>query len=268
MIGAATAGHKLARAKALLRRDETIRALEAMVEGLQLFEPKKMMGKARFEVEVLIEECVAELNRQPCIRALFEDLAKSRKAFVPYAPGREQKLLETVRLIGKALQDNIAAKEQAREEEKTGRRTTLEQKGVAYLKEGDMPRGKAALRVLAEEFGEEPGVLVQVGELLLEHKLYYEAAEALERSIEVFPKNSKAYSLAADCYKDVMEHDKAEAVYLRAIREFGKHPRTMLNLAKVYLAWNKKEEAFQAAQEALSRDPSLEEAKELVNTLG
>ena len=257
--------HNLARAKSLLKRDETIRALEAMIAGLDMYEPKKMMGKARFEIEVLVQECVAELNRQPSVRKLFEVMTRSQRASVPYTPKQEEKLKAMLAILHKALNESIAAKERSAAEVKTKRQELLQQKGLEYLKAGDMPRGKAALKVLADEYGDEPGVITQVAAWLLEHKLYMDAADMLERALEHFPKDSKAYALATQCYKITRDYDKLESVYLRAIKQFGRHPRTLLNLAKLYVEWNKKEQAFTAAQEAYKKDNSLTEAKELMD---
>ena len=257
--------HNLARAKSLLKRDETIRALEAMIAGLDLYEPKKLMGKARFEIEVMLQECVADLNRQPSVRKLFETLTNSRRATVPYAPKQEEKLKAVLGIIHKALNESIAAKERNTADVKAKRRALLQQKGLEYLKAGDFPRGKAALKVLADEYGDEPGLIAQVAAWLLEFKLYMDAVDMLERAMERFPKDSKAYALATQCYKITRDYDKLESVYLRAIKQFGKHPRTLLNLAKLYVEWNKKEQAFTVAQEAYNKDKSLAEAKEIMD---
>lgn len=255
--------HKFARAKAQLKRDDTVRAMAAMLAGLEEYKPQSLPGKARFEVEVLIIECVQDLNRQPAIRKLLEELAHSASASIPYTPGQEAKLRGVLGLLYKALTESI---EKAANDEKEGRqqrKVNLEQKGLAYLREGDSPRGKAALRLLAEEYGTEPGVLAQIGEWLLDAKLPFEAVEMLEQSMEAFPKEVKAYSLASRCYTELREFEKAEGVYLKVIKQFGKHPRTLLNLAKLYVVWNKKEEAFRTAQEAYNKDNSLTEAKEI-----
>lgn len=257
--------HMFARAKSQLKRDDSTRALENMLAGLAGFEPKKYAAKTRFEIEVLILECVMELNRQPAVRELFAALSKkSKTAQVAYTPGQEKKLAGVLTLLHKALADKVAAGEEDAAAAKAKRRAMLEQKGLVYLQSGNFPRGKAALRVLAEEFGKEPGVLRQASEWLLEFKLHFEAAELLEQAMEHFPKDSKSYGLAAQCYIDVREFEKAEAVYQSAIRQFGRHPRTLLNLAKVYVAWNKKEAAFTTAQDALNKDDSLEEARAIV----
>lgn len=257
--------HKFARAKAQLKRDDTLRALAAMLAGLDEFKPKSMPGKARFEVEVLILECVQELNRQPLVRTLFENLARSRNAHIPYTPGEEKKLKGVLDIIHKALHASIAAKKESAEDMKLQRKTQLEQKGLEYLRSGDVARGRSFLRVLAEEYGKEDGVLLQVGDWFMEQKLYFEAAEMLELAMNAFPKQSKAYALAAQCYIELREFKKCESVYLRAIKQFGKHPRTQLNLAKLYLAWNRKEQAFYAAREAYAKDKSLVEAKEIID---
>lgn len=260
-----SSGKQFARAKAQLKRDQSIKALESMLVGLREYSPKNMPGKVRFEIEVLIQECVMELNRQPAVRSFFETITKSKNASVPYTPGQESKLLGVLGILHKALTESVAATERNEQEQKESRRDGLLRKGREFLKEGDGPRGKASLRVLAEEFGHEPGILLQAGELLLGAQFYFETAEMLEQAIEQFPKESKPYALAAQAYLVLHEYQKAESVYLRAIKQFGKHPRTLLNLAKLYKAWNKKEEAFRMAQEALKKDANLAEAREIVD---
>ena len=222
------------------------------------------MGKARFETEVLIQECIGELNRQPLVRTLLESLAKSSKVSIAYTPGQEGKLKVLLPIVHKALLESGSAKEREAGEQVLARKNTLREKGLNYLAAGDAARGKAALRVLGDEFGEETGVLAEIGLVLVEHKLYFEAAEFLEQSMEAFPKESRAYAAAADCYLTLREFEKAETVYLNAVKEFGKHPKTMLNLARLYAQWNKKDKAFEAARDVLRKDPENAEAKEMV----
>ena len=256
---------KMARARAQLKRGDTVCALESMLAGLDEFDHQQTSAKGRYEFEALVTECVLILNRQPAVRSLFETLARSKKASIPYTSGQERKLREVLGILHKALHESAIAAQKNKAEEQAQRKAFLQQKGLDALKAGDMPRGKASLRILAEEFGQEPGLLVQIAEWLLEYTVYDEAAELLEQAIEGFPKESKAYGLAAQCYKTMREMEKAEAVYLRAINRFGRHPRTLLNLAKLYVEWNKKDKTFHAANDAWKKDNSLAEAKEIVD---
>ena len=258
-------GQNLARAKSLLRRDDPMRALDALITGLELYEPTKLMGKVRFEVEVLIQECIGELNRQPMVRKLLESLTKSTKVGIAYAPGQEEKLRALLGIVRKALQETEAAGTRQVEEERQARKDGLRDKGLAYLQAGDAARGKGALRVLGDEFGEESGVLAEIGLWLLEYKLHFEAVEFLEQSMEAFPKESKAYAPAADAYLFLREYEKAEAVYQKAVREFGKHPKTMMNLANLYVLWGKKDKAFETARDVVAKDPQNSEAQAMVD---
>jgi Flp pilus assembly protein TadD len=253
-----------ARAKSLLKRNETIKALNALLTGLGLYDRAKLLAKARFETEVLILETVTDIGRQPLVRAFFEEIAAAGKAAVVYQPGEEEKLKQTLQILLKGLENMREEKQRQERHGLESRRETLREKGLAYLKAGDAPRGKSVLRVLADEFGHEPGVLFQIGAWLQEAELYFEAAEFLEQAIADFPRDSKAYGPAAAAYITLREFEKAETVYLKAIKEFGKHPRTMLNLAKLYAGWNKREKAFDAAREAHKGDPSLEEARAII----
>lgn len=266
MTIAQTLGQRLARSKALLRRDDTNRGLEELLGCLEEYEPKKMPAKIRFETEVQIQECVSYINRQPSVRTFLQQLAKNNKPIqVPYKPGEEQKLKMLLGLVHKGLIETEAAGEKSAAQARAERKIGLETKALAALKAGDSPRGKATLRILGEEFGEEPGLLAKIGGIMLEYKLYFEAAEILEQAMEAFPKDGKAYGLAAQCYLHMREFEKAETVYLNAMTRFGKHPRTLLNLAKLYATWNQREKAFQTAMDAYNKDPSLAEAKEIMD---
>ena len=266
MVTPASLLQKLARARSLLRRDEAVRGIDELIAGIEPYAPKQLPGKARFDIEVLLQECVNELNRQPHVRGLFKSLTKSGKAQVPYTPGQEDKLMPTLLLVQKALKNAQLAQQQAAEAEQARRRNDLEQKGLGYLKNGDLSRGKGALRILAEEYGKEPQLLVRIGEWLLQYKLYFEAAEILEQAITLFPKDNIAYTLVIESYQGMQDREKIESTYVRAIKEFGRHPYTLLNLARLYQRWNRQEEAFHLAKEAWEKDPSLEEARAIVES--
>ncbi|MDR2161545.1 MAG: tetratricopeptide repeat protein, partial [Desulfovibrio sp.] len=224
----------------------------------------KLPAKARFETEVLILEVAADISRQPLVRTFFDKIAGAGQAGVSYRPGEEEKFLKTMRILLKGLKNMEEEKRRRERQTLDNRRESLQEKGLAYLKAGDAPRGKSALRVLADEFGHEPGVLASIGGWLQEAGLFLDAVEFLEQAIRDFPKDSSAYGHAAAVYSSLSEFEKAEAVYLKALKEFGKHPRTMLNLAKLYLNWNKKDKAYDAAREACRGDPSLDEARAIM----
>ena len=255
----------IARAKSLVKRDEPVRAIDALLRALELFQPEDIIGKARFEVEVNIQESVGDLSRHPKVYAFLRNLTKSNNAAISYKPGEEDKLAPVLMVLRKALAETEAAAERSEHDKVENRKMALLAKGKSHLEAGENPRGKGVLRQLAEEFGAEPGIFFEVGSLLAEAKLPYDAVEFLEQAVEAFPRDSRPYGLLVTIYQDLKEFEKAETVYLKVTREFGQHPKTMLNLAKLYLAWNKKDKAFDAATQVLRKEPGNSEAKEIMD---
>lgn len=253
----------IARAQSLVKRGEPIRALEALLAALDLFEPAQIVGKARSVAETGIYECVAELNAHTRIKRLIREIAHSDKAAIAYKPGAEDSLAGVLQILHKALAEEDAAKIRAEEDRAGHRKEELFAKGRECLASGEIPRGKAVLRKLGEESGAEPGVLEEIGRILIGAGDIADAVEFLEKAVELFPRAGGAYAALADCYMALRDYRKGEALYLNAIKEFGAHPKTLVNLGRLYIAWNKRDKAFDVLNRAVRQDPSNEEAKEL-----
>ena len=257
----------IARAKLSFGRDEPLRGLEAFLNGLDLYTPAHLLSKARFQVEVLVTECVQELNREAHIREILAGVTKSPKAAVVYTPGQEEHLKELLGILHKALVESNRNKEAAKLEELETRKKTLIARGRDHLAKGDAGRGKATLRVLGDEYGHEPGVLLHIGQWLQQANLLFEALEFYEAAIHAFPKEAKAYQGAAHCAMELREAEKAVGIYMLALKQFGKHPITLLNLAKAHLLAHNRDKAFEFALAAHRADPANAEAKALVDKL-
>ena len=257
----------IARSRAYLTRGYLTRALEAMETALRAYSGTTLIGQPRFETEVHIHEFVNDLNRNHTVRKFFEQRKVFAGPYVAYAPGEELPLAERLESIRHAMLEEERARAAEQAQKVLMRKMELTGNGQARLDAGDLPRGRALLRRVAEEWGHEPGVLSDIGQRFLRARLFYEAAELFEAALEVFPGEAQAYSGAVAAYMDLREYQKAESVYLRALRQFGSHPRTMLNLAKLYMEWRKRDKAYEYANRAAQADPSLAEARELVARL-
>lgn len=254
----------IARAKAYLRREDLPRAMEAMGTALRAYAGTKLIGQARFETEVNVLEFVNDLNRHHLLRQFFEARQVFNGPYVTYARGEENTLAERLETIGAAMTEESTRKEREREAKVGMRREELILGGQAKLDEGDMPRGRSFLKRAADEFGHEPGVLADIGQRLLHKELLFEAAEMFEAAIETFPTESKAYAGSVSCYIKLQEYEKAETIYMKALRQFGAHPRTLINIARLYMLWRKRDKAYEYAKRALGIDPKLKEAQEIM----
>jgi pentatricopeptide repeat protein len=251
----------IARAKSLISRHELIRALDCLISALENFTPGSLIGKARYEVEVHIQQCIAGINLNPKVRKLLAELAGAPKANISYMPGGEATLLTVLGVLRKALENMEQAEKQGAQHALKQRKAELLASAQSLLAGGEGVKAKLELRKLAEEFGKEPGILAQVGNMFAAANLPADAAEFLELAVEAFPKDGQVYGTLVDCYMGMKEYEKAEAVYQKALKQFGPHPRTLVNLAKVYKLLNKRQKAAEMAQRALTLDPGNAEAK-------
>ena len=264
-----TIKENLARAKAYLRRDECIRSLEAAKTAIDAYIPclPRLTRENRFSIEVLILEYVRDLNKHPHIRNVFLSRKITKEPFIVFSRGKENALSLLLEALWQTLENERDKETRRKQEEEKKRKETLLTTGQKLLDNGEFPRGKAVLRRYMEECGNAPDAVLDVGERLLNAKLYMEAADVFEKSIELYPTNVKGYAGALKAYAGMNDYDNTEKTYIRTLRQFGAHPRTLLNMAKFYLRHGKKEKAYEFALRALDKDPALAEAKEIVETV-
>ncbi len=261
------ARENLARARAYMRRNEIVRSLESACSAFVEILDSRLIGQARYEVEVLIQEYITELNKHPEIKNFFFKKNIHATPYIRFIKGRERDCLERLESILHGIKEESENAREKREERHFSKKQELLERGRKLMEAKDYARGKGVLRRVAEGWGQEEGLITEIAMLFLEHHLCMEAADLFEQAIELNPADSKAYGGAVRCYKELHEFEKCEKLYLRALKQFGSHPRTLLNMAELYKRWRKPDEAYDFARRALSADPTLEEAKAIIKEM-
>ncbi len=258
----------MARAKAYLKRDEIIRSLDAAIFALTTYTQVRIVGTAKFMAEVLFHEYANELSANWTIKQFFAARGLTRGPYVIYKEGREQLLADGLNALKAAIEKvNNASRHQKEEQAKKDRQTLLS-KGLELLyTKGGEAKGRAVLRRYIDHYGHEPGVIVEIANHFLKANLPLEAAELFERAMEAFPKDPKGFTGAIQAYTATGDRNKVENTYLLILRTFGAHPNTYLRMSKFYLAWNKKDKAYEYAARALDGDKSLKEAQLIMDKI-
>ena len=256
-------GQNIARAQSLIKREEPVRALEALLRALSLFEPRNIVGRARSAAEISIYECLADFNAYPAIHNLIREIAHSDSAFIPYKPGEEAKLVAVLQLLRKAIAEAAAQKAAAVESSRVQLKEERFAKAEAAVKAKELPRARSIFHRITEEYGSEQGVLHRIAKILITSGLQPDAVEYLEAAQEAFPRDASIYADLVGCHLTLREYDKAEKIYLMVIKEFGRHPKTLVNLGKLYISWNKHAEAFEVINDARRLAPNDPDVKEL-----
>lgn len=260
---AKTVRENIARAKGYLRRDELVRALTMTADVLDMYSRIKVMGTIRFEIEVNLDEVLTDLCRHTTILPMLP-VANGKPFMLRYVRGKESILSGAIRRIAEVLekQKKEAAEEAVKKAER--HKHELLQRGQALLDSGDTPKARAFLRRVAEEYGKEKGIYLDLAGRYRKARLPMEAAEMYEMNIEHFPKESAGWSGAIDMYLEMNDFEAVEKLYMRVLQQFGPHPRTLCNIAKFYLRWRRKSQAAEYAIRALQGDPNLTEAREVL----
>lgn len=257
----------IARAKSSLKRGDALKAVQSLITVMELFEPKKVIGKAKYETEILLAEVVEDLNRNPKVQEFLAKVSKDgRESRIPYQPGQEELLSAALPLLLKVLQEDAEEFEMSLAENREARRDQLWEKGTTLLgKEATLPRGKAILRRLAEEFPDEPGIHARIGEAMVKAKLAPEAVEFLEEAIRRQPNDHKSYGYLVRAYTELRSFEDAERIYVKALKRFGQHYKTLVNFANLYKLWNKRDQAYDIARMALRENPGNPEAQAILD---
>ncbi|MBQ4568260.1 MAG: tetratricopeptide repeat protein [Desulfovibrio sp.] len=257
----------IARANGYLRRNEVPRAMQAMSTALRQFAGVKLMRAARAEMDIQITDFLKALVRHQAMQPLLDPQQTGKPRKLPYQLGKEAALATVLDGLAKILRDEAENAVKRKVEARVERKKTLIQTGVQLLQTGQIAKGRAFLKRVAEEFKDEKGICVQLGQIFVAVGQHVEAAEMYEAAIQAQPRDGAGYIGAVNSWLALHEYEKAEKVYKAVLRTFGGHPSTFGKMAKLYLLWHKRELAEEFATRALQGDSRQADALAVMETL-
>jgi len=259
----------IARAKGSLRKKDFLKAIKEAKRAFQArADCEGLVGQKRIEVDFMLQEFCQVFSSNHGILQLLEQFRLRHKPFIEYARGQSDKVISKLDILTTRLADYHDECEQAKQALIAEDKEKWVRKGRECLERGELPLGRSCLRRAADDYGQEEGLLVSLAELLMAKDLAADAAEFLERARYLFPMDHRAYSMGVKAHMVQGEWEKAEAIYLKALKTFGNHAITLLNIAKLYVKWNKRDKAWEYARMALEQDPELAEAREIMKRTG
>jgi tetratricopeptide (TPR) repeat protein len=255
----------VARAKIYLARGDVLKSVEAFSSALSAKASLPMAGKDKSVIEPQMAEYCEEFSNNFQVLEFLQSIDYLEKPFIKFKPGLETKVLN--KLAAYKLK-RLAVEDEAKRAVERDRQAKLDEllgKGKELMATGQAAKGRSILKRAAEQFASHPGVLGEVGAVMLEAGYPGDAMEVLHQAMELFPKDPSPYKPYIDACTAMGKNDEAEEAYLNAVKLFGPHPQTYLNMSKFYLAWRKNDLAYDYAQRALGLDSSLTEAREIMD---
>lgn len=257
----------IARANGYLRRNEVTRALGAMSAALRQYAGVQLMRGPRAEMDIQICEFLNALTHHQAMQSLLDPTRSGKPRSIPYQQGKEAAIATVLDGLAKIMVNEAEEKVRREAEARLERKKSLIETGIQLLNDGQYAKGRAFLKRVAEEFSDEEGIRVQLGQIFAAAGQLAEAAEMYEESMEHEPRASAAYTGAVAAWTELREYERAENVYKAILRTFGGHPNTFGKMAKMYWDWRKRDKAEELAIRALQGDPSQPEATEVMQAI-
>lgn len=257
----------IARANGYLRRNEVPRALQAMSLALRQFASVHLMRGPRAELDIQISEFLTSLVHHSAMQPLLDPGHSGKPKPIRYQPGKEVALATVLEGLAKIMASEAEAEIRRVTEERLERKKTLIETGTQLLREGQLAKGRAFIKRVAEEFSDDAGIRVQLAKIFTASNQLVEAAEMYEESMEKEPREVAAYTGAVTTWLELREYERAEKVFQAILRTFGGHPNTYGKMAKMYWDWRKRDKAEELAIRALQGNPAQPEAKEVMEAL-
>lgn len=249
----------ISRATNYARRFMAVAALNAAARAFESFATSNaIMGRARFEVEILLMDMLRELELVPDIKAQLRGPFKFNR-------GSEKKFAMALAALSMHLEKAAKKAEESARDEHLRRIANAFEKAAEALREKNLPSARRVLNTVCEQNPEEPGIFTRAAAMLAEAGLHSDVVPFAQKAMEMNPKDAQAFSLAVEGCKQTGELTKAEEILRDALRSFGAHPKTYVSLARVLYQMGKWDQAYDAARAAWDRDSSLAEAKEILD---
>lgn len=244
---------QIARSKFYLQRKDVLRSLRVLAQGLDLLVGSQIFGRERIEISILMEEAVRLLGEHEAIK-------RAVPAGLSYKKGQERELSASLTRMADVLERLLG---KAQVEERRKRMAELDElvlAGQAELDKKEPLEARKFFRRAMETFGDEPGLLVDLGNRLMLAGLVSEAMEYFQKSIEAVPTDIRAYMFYIQCLEALGEGQKAEEAIKATLRRFGPNEDLSVRLAKAALQRRDWKEALSNAQAALEINPTGRDA--------
>ena len=262
---------EIQRAKSYLGRYDVAKSIDIMLGVLRAKAELPVIGTDKYDLDMLLSDYCADFNKNPRVLEFLETVGYSKPQYLLHAPhgvGRDVPLLNKLAAYRRRVSEREMAQRQQVQQERMAKCEALISQGMELLSAKEFPKGRVALKKAAEQFFREPGVLTRVGTAMLQAGFPKDASEILKKALELYPKDQSVYRLLIEAYNAMGKPDSVEGVYLAAVKQFGPHPTTYLNMSKFFQQQRKREQSLDYARRAYDLDPTLEEAKFIMDNYG
>ena len=237
-----------------LKQGQLISAATSVREGARIFGRVPMIKNEQDELVALLLAACDYLRYNKEIATFFP-------LSIEYASGQEAALATTMNQLIEALDQ--ANMEEAVARHKAYQKAQLE-KGRSELERGAIDDARRTLGQLGQDYQGEADLLLSIGEEFMQANLFEDAVKKLELAVRLKPGDAHLLNRLGMARRKLGAFEESERVYMAALELEQYDPNLLFNIGRLYLDWERWEQAAHYAKRALTCAPDFAEAGKMV----
>lgn len=247
---------RLTEVNGLLKQGKPMAAAQAMTQALLTILKNPLMKNERDEFATLIEQAVYSLNQDKELRQLYP-------LVIPYKPGEEKKLYQTMQELVGELENHVTEEAQIEIANKELHKSQELIKGQAYLDEKAFDQARSTFNGLMKVHKNDTELKADIADRYIKADLYDDALGLLEDALKNDPEAMFLYNRIGIVLRKLKQFDAAERYYLKALEYSNKDEYLYFNLGRLYFDWRQWAKMKDAAEKALGINPGFKEAEKM-----
>lgn len=248
---------QLSEVRSLIKKGRLFPAVQFLHAGITTMMRTSLIKNERAELEDMVHEAVSWVAKDEEIRKIFP-LA------IVYKPGEEEALADVVQQLLTLLEARFTEEASAGLKVLEERREKMLAEIRALLNTGELDKAAELHEQFVLEFGEDYGVLAEIGEHYLDAERYDEAFDCLSRALEANPDAIYLYNRVGIVLRKMERYDLAEKYYKKALQIAGKDVGLLFNLGRLYVEWQQWTKAERVARMIVKIAPDFTQGSKLL----
>ncbi|WP_291321098.1 tetratricopeptide repeat protein [Desulfonatronospira sp.] len=241
----------------LMKQNKLLAAVTALQEGLVTFLKGSLMQNEKKEFLELIDRSLHALNSNHALRQLYPVLLKLET-------GKEKELLQNVRELQSALQEDMTSEAMDTMAEMEKRKKETLENARKMLSRGEYDKADSALGKLVREFDDDFDLKINAADILINAEAYQKALDYLKMAYKDNPSSVHIYNRLGMALRKLGRYEDSEKAYKQALKLTPRDEYLYFNMGRLYMDMQKWAEALQAAEKALRINPDFKQAQKMI----
>lgn len=240
-----------------LKQEKVQSAAQSIHDAIILIFKNPLMKQEKEEFQNMIQQSLDSLAHNATFRKYYP-------LVIEYTPGKEKKLLATMKEIISELDSLMQAEAQAHIETISARKQEAIEKGQKHIDAQEFDKAREVYDQLVREYPDDTDLVADIADRFMQAARYKDAFVYLEEALSNDPNAMHLYNRIGIALRKMKDFDTAEKYYLKALELSGKDEYLWFNVGRLYVDWGKWDKVVDAAEKAMAINPGFDQAGKML----